>query len=170
MTAKPISPDPEHVAAIVAHFEAATPEHVAAGCTWYLDAYGEAEAIAARYDLQPRAVAGAIAALSPLREWGRNVEQAADLARAVAEGGEVPVLHFAQNLDRALACLQGADPAETVTGPKVSACYRAIMGDASAVTIDRWAILAATGAPAKGTPTARQYQCLQAAYTEAADA
>lgn len=162
-------PDPEHVDRLIEWYDAATPAETADGATWYATAYDHAAAIAAEYDLSPRGVAGAIAALSPLREWDRNLQDVRDVARAIATGGTVPVVHFAAHLERAIACLQGDDPLGVLGGPKVTAFYRAIMGDASAVTIDRWAILAATGKPAgKSTPTAKGYRDLQAEYAEAA--
>lgn len=166
-TAAP-APDPEHVARLIEWHDAATPAETADGATWYASAWEWCAETAAEFGLSPRGVAGAVAALSPLREWDRNLADVREVARAVALGGTVPVLHFAQNLDRALACLQGDDPLGVLSGPKVTAFYRAITGDASAVTIDRWAIVAATGEPARSTPTAKGYRDLQAEYAEAA--
>jgi hypothetical protein len=169
MATRPAHADPEQVTRLLGHYADATETDTITGATWYADAFEHAERIADQCGASVQSVAGAIAALSPLREWDRNVADAEQVASTFSTGGEVPMLHFGQNLDRACKCLSGNNPDDVLGGPKVRAFYAAIMGDWSSVTIDRWAVQAAKGQAARtGTPSAAQYRDLQAAYTEAA--
>lgn len=66
-----------------------------------------------------------------------------------------------------------ADPAvahEVVTGPKVAAFYRAILGDADSLVIDRWAAFAAgyDGAREGSDIAAAEWRTIEAAYRRAA--
>ena len=63
---------------------------------------------------------------------------------------------------------QGADPLETLSGPKVRAFYRAITGDTDAVTVDRWAARVAEGRDDSRAPSGRRWDRLETAYRVAA--
>lgn len=170
MAAKPITPRPEVVARLLEHYHAATPAEVVDGGTWYYRAYTWAAEVADRHGLRPENVAGAVAALSPLREWGSNLEQAAEVTAAITAGEDPPPVHFWANVEKAAACIAGEDPDTVLGGDKVRSFYAAICGEPTAVTIDRWALLAAAGQPVRGTPSARQYRQYHAEYTAAAEA
>lgn len=167
---KPIVPRPNNVARLVRLYADCTPAERAAGAAWYPAALGHAARIGRRYGYNPDAVAGVIAALSPNKPWGENL-RIARLACAGHRDGFRPEevsLTFPEGKRRAWAILSGVHPLDVLSGAKVTAFYRAIAGDPDAVTIDRWAWLAAAGRPVAGTPSAREYATLQAEYTEAA--
>lgn len=168
MSAKPITPRPEVVARLVEHYHAATPDEVIDGGTWYYRAYQWAADTAGRYGVRPENIAGAVAALSPLREWGANLDQATEVAAAVTAGADPPPVHFWTNVSKAVACITGECPGTVLRGDKERSFFAAICGEPTAVTVDRWAMLAAAGQPVRGTPSARQYRQYHAEYTAAA--
>ncbi len=131
----------------------ATPEQRYAGITWYGRAHAQVKDAAERHGVPLRAMAGAVAAISPGLSWERNVFYAEKLAEYAAGKGQrafgggikrptVPTYSHA-NVEKALACLRGAEPSEYVTGPKVSAFYALLVdpADADACCIDGHAIM-----------------------------
>lgn len=116
----------------------ATDEEFMAGVNWYSDARIIAQALADRGGVTVDCAAGVIAALSPLRSWGENVNLA---ARAIDSGGLVSGTMRDQIL-KVNTILGGAEPLDTLGGLKVRAFYECIIagGDTSAVCIDRHAI------------------------------
>jgi hypothetical protein len=165
---QPRPPDPESVERLVACFRSATAQDRADGATWYAAARAEAEHAAATFGCSVPAAAGVIAALSPLREWGANVADAWACIREHAAGRPIPWCHYADNLKKVARILAGEPPLDVLGGPKVRAFYAAIMGSPNAVTIDRWAQVAALGYRPGPTPSPAQYAALAATYTEAA--
>jgi hypothetical protein len=138
-------------------FASATPAQVLDGSTWYERAHRQVAAAAARHGVDVRAMAGAVAAISPGLSWERNVyyaELLADYSRGkgqAAFGGgikrpAVPTYSYA-NVEKALAVLRGGIVEDYVTGPKVSAFARLLCdpSDPDAVCIDGHAIMAARG-------------------------
>ncbi len=84
------------------------------------------------------------------------------LAAHAARAPLPPMPTYSANVRKAVAVLDGlARP----TGPKVSRFARNLAGDASVVTVDRWAARAA-GAPESGG--ARWYITIESAYRAAA--
>lgn len=131
----------------------ATPEQRYVGIVWYGRAHAQVKDAAERHGVSLRAMAGAVAAISPGLAWERNVLHAEQLAAYVNGRGQrafgggikrpaVPTYSHA-NVEKALACLRGAEPTDYVTGPKVSAFYRLLVNpqDNEACCIDGHAIM-----------------------------
>lgn len=124
-------------ARILATYDAASAAERAEGVTWYQTAHDTARSYAADYGVSVSAAAGIIAALSPQLSWDLNLRYAETF---LASDGE-PSGHFGLCDDRARAILNGADPLDTLGGPKVRSFYRNIYGPtlAGPVTVDRHA-------------------------------
>lgn len=123
-------------------FRAADESHVRTGLAWYRNANAAAFAMSVETGISVEQAAGIIAALSPMLSWDRNVQAAFDVART---GTAHAVLK--QNLAKAVAIREGADPAKMLGGQKVTAFYRNILsaGQDDGVTVDRHAIDVALG-------------------------
>lgn len=144
---------------------------------WYDSARAWCAALAETYDLTTEAVAGAVAALSPQVSWRKQLEwvprvlawfqrdSSADrVDGAGVHASDCPGPGFIGSKRKALAILSGASPSSVLSGPKVRAFYRAIMGAPDAVVIDRHAFaLAYAGDPPRAL-TARRYELCARAY------
>lgn len=124
-------------------FHAASVEERFEGITWYPRAKEFSERLARKYDLPVSTVVGIIAVLSPGMAWDRNMAEAEQCCLLRGERFYWGVYSNVREKLRQL--LAGADPLEVVSGQKVTAFYRAIMGDTEAVVIDRHAKCAAMG-------------------------
>lgn len=169
MTAAILPAHGDMVAAIHGAWSGASASDLAAGRAWYSEARSTAEALAAGTDgrVTVSQAAGVIAALSPRQFWARNVRLAALVVDAHVLDAPMPGGVFRRQLDTACAILDGRQTGPT--GPKVSAFFRAILGDPGAVVVDVWAARAAGVAMPDGTTLSpAQYRRIAAAYTEAA--
>ena len=112
------------------------------GVRWYADAATISAALADKYDITWEQAAGVIAALSPLRSWGDNVNLA---ARAIANGGLTGGA-FKDSVAKVNRILAGEKVLDVLGGDKVRAFFQCILtgGQTSAVCIDRHALDAAT--------------------------
>lgn len=124
---------------LVALWHAADKAVRTAGVQWYRDARATARRLARAHGCSLATAAGVIAALSPRLTWAYNVV-AADLVLGAAE--RVPGV-FRANLAKSRAIAEGARPLTVLSGPKVRAFYRALMGDTSAAVVDVWTARAA---------------------------
>lgn len=91
--------------------------------------------------------------------------------RALATRGAEPVGRFPVVMMRKIRAALTEERAarEVVSGPKVAAFYRAIMGDEDALVIDRWAARAAGYDAGDGRDlTARERRVIERAYRKAA--
>lgn len=130
-------------ARIRAMYDRATPAQRREGEQWYPYAQSEAARLAEQYQLSTDTVAGVIAALSPMREWGANLEDAQNLLRSVLTGEANPSVQklLQANVDKAVEILRGASPAAVLwrgeAGFKVRSFYTNISNpSAPEVTID----------------------------------
>ena len=136
---------------------------------WYTIAQRETRRLARDHGTTRARAAGVIAALSPLQTWVGNVG-AADQVLAAADRGDrtAPRVGLRRNVAKAWAIATGEGrPLDILSGPKVRAFYRNIMGDLSAVTVDRWAARAAGVTEAYPSTRAR-YDEVAACYIAAA--
>ena len=131
---------------ILRTFDVATTSDLEAGATWY-DEAGQLASDLAIYStnwdyVTPRTAAAVIAQLSPRTTWTRNVHAATALIYGNRDDA-VGVGAIGNNIDRAIVALvagaDGADPIDTIKGPKTNAFARNIAGDREAVTVDVWA-------------------------------
>jgi hypothetical protein len=152
-------------------YDGATPDQLADGRTWYADAQAEARRLAVTGPAGFGIVraAAVIAVLSANQSWQANVASARRAVRAARNGEDVRAAcrTLGDSSQKAARILAGENPADVVSGPKVTVFWRAICGDPDAATIDRWAARAA-GYPDQGLSGARA-QALWRAYEIASD-
>lgn len=135
---------------------------------WYRLAGSTAGRLGRRYGVSKSTAAGVIAALSPLQTWKGNVGAAERILSARASGAaSAPKVGLGRNVAKAWRIAQGERPLSVLSGPKVRRFYRNIMGDLSAVTVDRWAARAC-GVPDTYPSTDARYRACEDAYRRAA--
>lgn len=139
------------------------------GGLWYGRSHRDVARLAR---LAPRGIgrsrtAAILAVLSPQTQWVQNWEFAERIVLAKVAGQRMPAIGgFPANRKKAWRIVGGADPASVVRGPKVTAFWRALAGDPSAVVLDIW-MFRTFGLP--DTPTESVYHKTAAAFTSAAD-
>lgn len=120
------------------HWNSAADEVRVAGVNWYPTARIAVANMASRHKVSYRCAAGVIAAMSPRLHWVRNLA-VADMVLGNAR--KVPGV-FRINLDKARRIRAGHKPLTVLSGPKVRAFYRALIGDDTAAVIDVWTVCA----------------------------
>lgn len=165
-----------HAVNIARVYEAADSETRAAGARWYPDAAALLTDVAHRCKVEPDAVIGAAAAISP----GVNWALVPNYVRALARRERVSIPTYTKaNVAKAQACLRGRDPLAVLGGPKVTAFYLCLTGrDERAVCVDGHAARVARAAPGairgedarESRVTEYQYATIAEAYRLAADA
>jgi hypothetical protein len=134
-----------HVGNIMSKYREASPEFVKGGSEWY----DKANEVAGRVGGgDTRRGAGIIAALSPLNNWERNVDEAHELVKT----GNVASALLPANVEKARRIHAGEDPLDVLGGHKVTNFFHNINDPSSphAVTIDRHAYDIAMGRPFVG--------------------
>lgn len=110
---------------------------------WYADVAGrDVERIATETDLPFSTVAAVLAVTSPGPTYAQNVKDARALCKWSVGGEKGPAptcATYGANVRKAVEILRSGE-LSLVTGPKVTAFYRNIMGDWSHVTLDRHAV------------------------------
>lgn len=128
---------PDH-ATMVARIEAlltqATDDERLDGAQWYGAANHVAKAVADGLGVDVEAGAGIVAALSPQCSWDENVVRALAFADGDAIGG------LADGIRKAERIAAGERPGTVLGGRKVRSFWQNIIGNTSAVTVDRHAI------------------------------
>jgi hypothetical protein len=159
---------------IVSVWRMATAQERAAGAVWYREARSHAACIGDLLGLTGQeaidAGAGVMAVLSPQLEWSRNIAEAYRLTVAWVDNDTAvlnELMAFPRNVDKASRILAGESAAEVVSGPKVTAFYRAIAGHPGGPVIDRHATRVAT-ANEYSAVTTSTYYTVQSAYVSAA--
>ncbi len=111
----------------------ATDEERELGAEWYAAQRARISRMARNFDCSRACAAGVVAALSPRLRWSVNVRAAETLL-----SGTTPSGVFKASLRKAQRILAGEKPLKVLSGPKVRAFYRALMGDESAAVVDVW--------------------------------
>lgn len=119
------------------------------GRDWYATAYIALRTEASALEISVDRFAGIVAVLSPRLPWDRNIAYATHLVRS----GWCPAL--GRSVGKALRIRAGEPSLSVLSGPKVRAFYRALLGDPDACVLDSW-MLRALGAKSD-KPTALQY-------------
>jgi hypothetical protein len=148
---------------LLALYRSATLEERRAGRQWYRRARARARNIARTTGRDPVHVCYAIAALSPLCPWDANMRYTAALASRRRFRNPGTFTKFARDAWEILE--RGA--LERCSGAKRQPFARAIAGDVSAVTIDRW-IVRAVGMDYRNAPTTAQYRQITTALESCA--
>jgi peptidyl-tRNA hydrolase len=130
---------------------------------WYRESRRTARKLARKHGVTLATAAGVIAALSPRIRWATNVE-AADKVLAGAPNEEVA--GYNRNVEKARRIAQGERPLQVLGGPKVTAFYRAMMGDDEAAVVDVWMWQAMGFVPAQ-VPYATAEEALRQAAKQA---
>lgn len=141
-------------------YKKATYTQVQRGLNWYINAQTIACNLASMYNIQPRQAAAAMAILSPRIPW----EGAITATRAILENQ--PARGIQRNINKAVKAVAALEPAEYVSGDKVTAFYKNLCGDVNAVTINVH-MLRACGHHRAGC-SSKQYRTMADAVTSAA--
>ena len=154
------------------------------GLDWYDRAYNLAVRFIHTYvGLTMGQAVGVIAALSPNNKWERNCIDAEAMIKTWAVGGDynlIKVCTFNNNKKKAIDILnldtESVDTeaiANILSGQKVVAFYRSIMGDKNSVCVDghAYAIFIGERIATSKTPsiTPKLYETIQRAYKLVAD-
>jgi hypothetical protein len=150
---------------------------IISGLEWYQRAYDLAVRFIHAYDgLTMGQAVGVIAALSPNNKWERNCIDAEAMIKTWHIQGDynsVKVCTFGKNKQKAIEILslESVDTeaiASILSGQKVVAFYRSIMGDKNAVCVDghAYAIFIGERIPTTKTPsiTPKLFETIQRAY------
>lgn len=121
------------VSRLVQAWDKATDEEREQGAEWYAEARARISRMARNFGVSKSCAAGVVAALSPRLRWSVNVRAAETLL-----SGTTPSGVFKASLAKAQRILAGEKPLRVLSGPKVRAFYRALMGDESAAVVDVW--------------------------------
>lgn len=158
-------PVTDYMAAIRSAYERATDAQHAEGLRWYPEAYDIAATIAGRTGLPIEVVAAIISALSPRNKWHRNVLDAAMYAEAAVCGGTMPkACTYGANQRKAWAIATSGD-ISALRGRKVESFIANIARrDYSRVTVDVWAIRAATNGAKDAVTSDGEYRAVELAY------
>lgn len=144
------------------HWRRATKAQRRSGRKWYAEARRQARLLGQLHGVTTATAAGVLAALSPRLHWTSNVRA----AHRLLHGEDVHGV-FMANLRIGQRIFAGERPLSALSGPKVRAFYRAIMGDPSAAVVDVWI---ARAAGIKGAPTSKQYAAVARALVRGAAA
>lgn len=142
--------NPAITSRILRAYRAASPSDLEDGTTWYPRANEWCEELAREYGTTLEVVAGLTAVLSPGCPWERN--QGATTAALVAHKykdalpSHISVYGYLA-IDKAQRILNGVDPLDVLSGPKVSAFYACLVAPTTsrAVVVDRHARCLALG-------------------------
>jgi hypothetical protein len=151
------------VKALVNHYRT-NPDVHDVGRAWYPDARAFCESIA-NEAVPVETVARVMAILSPRCFWRTCREWTQRMVAAFTNGEPMPAVSTMRSRTRAWSELHG-QPA--LSGPKVEAFARAILGDHSAVTIDSW-VLRTVGLQPEAKVTPHRLRWITAAYAKAAE-
>lgn len=127
-----------------------TPDDLANGAVWWKLAVLDVAWLASHYGVPYERVAYATAAVSPGLRWRATVDIVQMLLDARAAGAEMPsdrghMTFGLRDRRKAWRILAGDDAKALCRGPKVEAMAANLLGDLSAVCVDRHIIRAATG-------------------------
>lgn len=150
--------------ALVALYEQASPGVRRRGRAWYPEASRRLREIAWRQECPPSHAVAVFSIVSPAVQLSTALRWTEEILAGERRGGRFPNVQ-APKIEAACSTRY---PVTKVTGPKVNAFYRAIMGDTNALVLDRWAIHAA-GYPKPRSQVPRTLRReLEAAYRAAA--
>lgn len=136
---------------VLAVYRGSHADNIRFGLEWYAIAHRAALSMGGGRAWHLNRNAGIIAALSPMNAWSNNVTKARLLVslrgRVEVRRGQPNGIGLGNNVAKAIAIYNGADPLDVLNGDKVTAFYRTILdpsGDIDPV-IDRHAFDIAVG-------------------------
>lgn len=152
---------------ILTMLDSASPTDISEGRGWYQYAKYQCQVLADEFDIDLKRVIWAVAALSPMLQWERNIAA----ARAVIQGATGYPGVFSSNVEKAWHILwDEQDWEKWLTGNKVTSFAANILGSEDDVTVDTWAWRIWAGADLQAKPPSldKIYWDIAAAYREAA--
>jgi hypothetical protein len=152
------------MSALLELYESTPPDVRRRGRRWYPAARRRLDELARSYERPFSQVAAVFAIVSPAAQLKSCLRWTEEILRGERMGGRYPNMQ-GPKIERALSTRY---PVRHATGPKVSAFYRALMGDTQAVVIDRWSARAAGWDSAKHAIPRTVQRELEQAYREAA--
>jgi hypothetical protein len=150
----------------------ATPEQVDRGRDWYPCARRWAANLATETGFTVEQVVTVMAITSPGAQLVSNIRWTESALRAKRSRKRISVGRFPNTIRPKIHAVL-RDPAYAhayVTGPKVGPFFRAILGDESALVIDRWAFRAATGSNELNQLRPKLRRSVESAYLAASTA
>jgi hypothetical protein len=151
---------------LVSLYEKASPGIRRRGRAWYPEANRQLREIAAHNECPLSHAVAVFSIVSPAVQLTTALRWTEEILAGERAGGRFPNVQ-APKIEAACSTRY---PVFRVTGPKVNAFYRALMGDRDALVLDRWAIFAA-GYPKPRSEVPRTLRMeLDAAYRAAAAA
>ena len=148
---------------LLALYAQASPAVRRRGRSWYPETNRRLREVAVRTGSTPAQATAVFSIVSPAVQLVTALNWTEEILRGERVGGRYPNMQG----PRIEAALASRYPVKMITGPKVNAFYRAIMGDTSALVLDRWAAFAAGHDRGRDIPRAVWRQ-LDAAYRAAA--
>jgi hypothetical protein len=144
--------DIPRAANILAIYGEASADTVRFGLQWYYIAHNAALSMGGGRAWHLSRNAGIIAALSPLNEWNNNIRKAREVVskrgRITVAKGQPNGIGLGNNVAKAVAIYNGAEPLSVLGGDKVRAFYQTILDPSSteiSPVIDRHAFDIAVG-------------------------
>jgi len=160
---------------LLALYHSASPSQRDEGMNWYRYAWYFTLATAQEFDFTSTQVAAVIAVTSPRQGWGVNKDTAYTLCSYHARGLSFEracldplVRGFSTNLAKAWRILEGENPSDVVSGPKVTAFFHNICGEQDLVTLDTHAMNAWAGDPTGKAYPAKVREQMRADYVDCA--
>lgn len=151
-------------------FDRATAADVEEGATWYPKAFESCEAISELSGYSLEVVAGVMALTSIATGWALNESMPARILARVSKGDRSKPSWYTGSNPMWEVVLRVVDGDITaIKGTKTSKFFAAIMGDDSAVTIDRHAMRIAYGSGMWDSATLGNHRLMWEAYTIASD-
>lgn len=111
------------------------------GRRWYPTMRRHLRSLAVEYNQPLSRVAAILAITSVDAQLSSNLRWTVEILRGEREAGRYP----ASQAHKVRAVLGARYPCRHVTGPKVEAFYRAVMGDPDALVLDRWMLRPVVG-------------------------
>jgi len=152
------------LAMLLGRYERSTPSIRRRGRTWYPEAFRMLSGMAQETGHTTAQAVAVFAITSANTQLLANIRYTEKILRGERFHGCYPVVQT----PLVKGALSTTKPQRFVTGPKCSAFYRAIMGDTSALVLDRWAARAAGLNEGRGDISGPARRVLEAAYRDAA--
>lgn len=136
------------------------------GRRWYPLMRRRLRGLATEYQRPLSQVAAILAITSVDAQLTTNLRWTEEILRGEREAGRYP----ASQTHKVRAVLGARYPCRHVTGPKVQAFYRAVMGDHDALVLDRWMLMPVIGRGRRRALRVQERAQIDAAYRAAAQA
>jgi hypothetical protein len=153
---------------ILSMYDLATESDRSMGKAWYNYARWQCQVLADRHNVDLKRIVYAVAALSPMMQWERNIAA----ARLVLEGSWKVPGAFSANVEKAWHIIYDeTDWERWLSGAKVRSFAANILGDENTVTVDTWAWRIWSGAGLRDKPPslAKVYDDISDDYRRAAE-